>query len=741
MANSSSSAAPPLQPAVGTLRIVDGARLDDTAPGAIAMATPRGAADGRRREHLFLLVHLIGPASPSLYHEICDIASRAYWSTTGSTTAALRVAAGAANRHLLQANVRSEAGKRCYGSMICAVVSGEDVFLLKAGSAWAAIRHPNWQESLLYGEEVPALGVGAAAPVRPSHTNVRAGDTMVLTVPALTVDERSESITEALGRSTIDEAVDGVDFARSAEDFAALVVRFDSWKSRPAETGRTRPARIPVHDVPEVREDMAQVSLVGAIAPSPPEDPRRARPAPNSGVPIGEHVGEFLRSAGRWIGRAARRAGSALVAAAPSIVRAPKTLVARLLPGGESGTPTRKKPPRPVPPENRTVMIIIAAAIPIVLAVILGVAWRRFGDDARFNALIDQAEQEAIRAQEAGGTTPEARPYWERVLELTKQAGTIRPGDRGVVELRELAFASLDRSYGTVRLGPVLIHDLGPGSVPRQLLVRGQMVLVLDPADGWVAELMLDANSLLADEEGAPPMLLRTGQEIAHETVGDLVDLMWADLAGGRRTSGVVILEAGGWTIGFDPSWTGANGEPRLVRTPLGVSPAGQPLRIGSYEGKLYVLDPAEEQIWRYNPSGDTYPTAPESYFGGSLPVPLDQAVDMTIDGNLYILYEDGSIRKFYGGQEQTFEVRGMPDERDLSGAVAIAADPSGRGRQLFVADQANERVVRLSSDGAFEEQYRADEVFAALEALAIDETARRLFVISAGQLFVAPLP
>jgi len=739
--SSTSATALLLQPTVGTLRVVDGARLDETSPGAIAMATPRGSAGGRLREHLFLLVHLIGPASPGLYHETCDVASRAYWSTTGSIAAALRVATGAANRHLLQTNVQSEPGQRCYGSMICAVVSGEDIFLLKAGSAWAAIRHPNWQESLLYGEEVPALGVGAAAPIRLSHTTVRAGDTMILTAPALTVDERGESVTEALGRATIDEAVDGVDHARSADDFAALVIRFENWQSGRAELERARPARLQVRDVPAAPDDMAHVPVVGPMTPPYHDESRRARPAHGPGVPIGERIGEFLRPAGRWIGRSARQASSALVAAAPSIVRASKTWLRQLLPGGEPSTRTRKKRRRPVPPENRTAMIIVAAAIPVILAVTLGVAWSQFGHNARFTALVNEAQQEAILAQAAGGITPEARPHWERVLEVTKEAGGIRPDDPTVISLREQAYASLDRSYGIVRLSPVLVHDLGPGNAPRQILVRGQTVLVLDPADGWVAELVLDADNRLVDADSPPPMLLQTGQQIGHETVGDLVDLTWADLVGGRQTSGVVILEAGGWTINFDPSWTGADGQPRLIRTRLGAPPAGQPLHIGSYEGKLYVLDPAEEQIWRYIPSGDAYPTAPESYFGGSLPVALDQAIDMTIDGNIYLLYEDGTIRKFFGGQAQSFEVHGLPDERDLSGAVAIAADPSGRGRQLFVADQANQRVVRLSPTGAFEEQYHAAEGFSALEALAMDETAGRLYTISEGQLFVAALP
>ena len=46
-----------------------------------------------------------------------------------------------------------------------------------------------------------------------------------------------------------------------------------------------------------------------------------------------------------------------------------------------------------------------------------------------------------------------------------------------------------------------------------------------------------------------------------------------------------------------------------------------------------------------------------------------------------------------------------------------------------------------LGPDGVFQEQLCASEAFDALEALAVDEAARRLYVISSGRLYVALLP
>ena len=61
--------------------------------------------------------------------------AQTYWATTGSITAALRQAAAAASRHLFRSNLRSDPSSRCYGSLACGVLRGDDLFILQAGPA------------------------------------------------------------------------------------------------------------------------------------------------------------------------------------------------------------------------------------------------------------------------------------------------------------------------------------------------------------------------------------------------------------------------------------------------------------------------------------------------------------------------------------------------------------------------------------------------------------------------------
>jgi DNA-binding beta-propeller fold protein YncE len=143
-------------------------------------------------------------------------------------------------------------------------------------------------------------------------------------------------------------------------------------------------------------------------------------------------------------------------------------------------------------------------------------------------------------------------------------------------------------------------------------------------------------------------------------------------------------------------------------------------------------------QIWRYEPQGDAYPNRPERYFAAPLSTGSKLILDMAIDGYIYILYDDGTVEKFLGGEPQQFEIRDVPG--GLGQVTAFAVDPDGSGT-VYVADPGNRRVVELGPGGNFKAQLRSGEAFAALEALAVNEAQGQLYVLEGGRLHVASLP
>jgi hypothetical protein len=254
-------------------------------------------------------------------------------------------------------------------------------------------------------------------------------------------------------------------------------------------------------------------------------------------------------------------------------------------------------------------MMLVAAAIPVALAIAVALAYLSLGAEARVRGFINRAQEEVTLAQAVPGKPEEARPHWEAAWEQAGAALALRPDDPVATTLQSQARTALDLLDGIVRLQPVRLWDFGPGSVPRRLVVHGQTAFVLDPAGGWVAQLTLNPTGDGVVEQGDAPIPVRTGQRLGEGEVGDLVDLTWVSLGGERQTSGLLILEQDGALVNFDPAWVDEGGTSTLMRSFLGTSPAS-PRSIGSYGGRLYVLDTGDNQIWRYDARGDTYPSA-----------------------------------------------------------------------------------------------------------------------------------
>jgi len=729
--------APQVEPTVGMVRVVGGVRVEDAPPCVATPVPPAWAARGRGDDRLFALVDLTGPASSHLYRELREVVARTYWSAAGSITAGLRHTATAVNRHLFATNLHSAPSDRCEGGLVCAVLHGDDLFVLQAGFGQAWLLHDGYLERFSRREDMLPLGIGPLADVHLVHTFVALGNTLLLASRTLSVHAGDAGLARVLPRGEVQAVLDGLEQVGAGIDFAALVVRWTS----PGETPTPREVQQPV---PSRRRESPRPTPAPRLTPGAPAKPTpqparpprpkprtRREPAPRQGPSVGERLKKVIRAGGRGVATA----GAWLAGGVTTLFRG-------LLPGSQRTTRRASRSPRPVPKENRAVMMAVAVGIPVVLAIVVALAYVSFGAQARVEGLIRQAEGEIRLAQAAGDNSEDARAHWAAALDFARAATRLRPDDPAAAVLEAQARAAIDLLDGIVRLQPVQLWDFGPSDERRQLVVHGQTIFVIDPAGGWVAKLTLNSTGDGVVEQGEAPILVQTGQQIGDVAVGNLIDGVWASPGGERQTSGLLVLEENEGVIGYDPAWVDTDGAPKLTRSFLGTSP-GSPRAVDSFAGRLYVLDTDANQIWRYEPRNDVYPDQPTRYFATPPPRSLAEARDMAIDGNIYVLYEDGEILQFLQGEHQAeFRVRGLPD--DSIQAVALAVDRDGGSGAVYVADAGNERVVVLGPDGAFQSQLRPAQPrgddFDALEALVVEEASGRLYVISAGRLYLARL-
>lgn len=738
-------ARPEIEPTVGTLRVAGGARQGDAAPWAASLTPPPRAVRGRESQRLFLLLDLSGPATPHLYRELREATAQAYWSTAGSITAALRQAAVAANRHLFEFNLHAAPSDRSYGGLACAVLQGEDLFVLRAGPVQACVLHRGQLAGLSGDEPPPQLGVGALPDVRLDHAFVAVGDTLLLASSALAQETGEAALARLLPRAEVAEVLAGLEQLGSGSDFVALVARLAPPSAAPRAPPPAPPEAKQPKMQPRVRVLRRRKRAVErpaekrpAPAPAEPREPpprlRKPRQRPKRVRRAGPGLGTRLKGRAKAIGRGFAAAGAWLSSGTITLFR-------RMLPGPERDARRRARPPRPAPKENRAVMMSVAIGIPVLLAIVVAVTYYGVpGREQRFGSLVRQANKEVGLAQAAQNTPEEARVHWQAAQDYARRAVKERPGDPEAASLLAQAQDALDTLDGIIELAPVQLAEFGRGDALRQVVVHGDKAFVLDPGAGWVEELTLSPTG---DGVAEKRYLIHEEQEIGSGVVGKLVDLVWAGPGGERQTSSLVVFEEGGALVSYDPAWGGEDGGLQLTRSLLGTPPAGAARAVDSFEGNLYVLDTGEEQVWRYKPRGDTYPDQPDRYFVTSPSKSLATALDIAIDGHIYILYIDGTILKFLRGEPQPFEVGGVP--AGIGEAVALALDSAGGSGMVYVADRGGEqgvgRVIVLEPDGTFHAQFRAEDVLGELESLVVNEAAGRLYVFSGGRLFAAALP
>lgn len=748
-----------LELAVSTLWFADGRALDNADLVATILPPPAKAARGRQGDELLFLFDPTGTGTPDLCREVREVVTEVYWSTVGSVTTALRRAASITNHYLFEHNLNSEPSRRCYGGLACAVLRDEDLFLLQAGPAWACILQAGKLQCFPDEEKLAHLGIGPVADVRLHHVFAAIGDTLLLASPALLRAAGRDGLLRVLPRDEVGGVVAGLRQLGADVDFAALLARWER-APRVVESERREPRRVnrsgipspvpkvssrprglrePVQPGQPVSQERAVKSGFGVGEESPDRTPKARRSA--LGLDVRRKLKGGLHYVIRGLGQVwhlVAAVGAGMGALGKWLIGAAGTTVRGMLPGAERKT-YRRVGRRPPPEENRTVLIAVAVGVPVLVIGVVVAAHLMFAAESRFHGVMEQAEEHIALAQAAGVDSGDARAHWERALQRIETAATLQPNDASAPALREQAQGALDQLDRIQRLTLTQLADFGSSNVERRLVFSDQALFVLDSRDGWGARVPLHRTDTGAESENVV-VLVRTGQQIGGEEVDRLVDCAWADREGGRQSGALLVLEEDGGLMSYDPAWGSESGAPQLTRLELSASEPGRPVAAGTYEGQFYVLDGAENggQIWRYRPQGNAYPQPPEPYFATPPDRGLDDAVDMAIDGHIYVLYGDGTVEKFLGGERQQFEIQGVPG--GIGEIAGLAVDRRGSGA-VYVADRSNDRIVELYPDGRFKAQLLAEEAFGALEALAVSEAERRLYVLDEGRLYAASLP
>ncbi len=157
----------------------------------------------------------------------------------------------------------------------------------------------------------------------------------------------------------------------------------------------------------------------------------------------------------------------------------------------------------------------------------------------------------------------------------------------------------------------------------------------------------------------------------------------------------------------------------------------------------MYILAPdrttaGKNQIYKYERLQNRYgPPAPYNLNGD-----LTGALDIAIDGNVYVLKEGGGILKLFRGESQPFQIRQAPTDLTVN-ATKIFKVAEGN---FYLLDPVENRVIVLSDGGASGEatylrQYVVTiDQLGELQDLYVDPDQSHLYVMDEKKIYIIDL-
>lgn len=145
---------------------------------------------------------------------------------------------------------------------------------------------------------------------------------------------------------------------------------------------------------------------------------------------------------------------------------------------------------------------------------------------------------------------------------------------------------------------------------------------------------------------------------------------------------------------------------------------------IDNFIGNVYTLSPSTSDVFKYSGADFTK----SSYFPEKVTF-SKKPIWFTIDGSVWIILNDGSIKKYTRGKEDTFQVKNLPKQLGKKLQIYTSSDIDS----VYILDIANARIVALTKTGDFQKAYALSKI---PSSFSIDSTGKKAYVVSGSTLY-----
>jgi hypothetical protein len=336
------------------------------------------------------------------------------------------------------------------------------------------------------------------------------------------------------------------------------------------------------------------------------------------------------------------------------------------------------------------------------------VAARDATDNAEVAAELTVAQREIDRARELGVPDETLDQRQQVVTELLDDA-------TNVVRMSDVQrIGSLPEEFGDAAVQGVYT----PAGV---FFVAGSLYQYRPNQDGTTAELVT---------------ILTEGETVAGSTVGNLWGVAF-------DAKGLYVSD--GDTVFMLPV---ESQEWRAVKLGRINNQEWTPGPIAAFDGSIYLLEAQYRQIYRFPIETAEDVAEPRDWLLTGARDDVESATDLAIDGNIYVLLEDGTIQQMYQG-DLSIEIMPPYIEPDVAEALvgrggsrylyeAVAVEEGDAGR-IVAFDIKGEHAAQLKLPIGFSTRdVNVREPFDGIQDVIVDESTGTIYIINADGIWTA---
>lgn len=148
---------------------------------------------------------------------------------------------------------------------------------------------------------------------------------------------------------------------------------------------------------------------------------------------------------------------------------------------------------------------------------------------------------------------------------------------------------------------------------------------------------------------------------------------------------------------------------------------------LGLYFGNVYVVDRKSGQILKFVPIEDNFTKT--NYLSNTQD--FSKAQSLAIDSSIYVLLQDGTLKKFTRGKPEDFKIKDLPNSFGRTSRIFTHPDTNN----IYILDVGRGSIVVLSKNGTFQTQYQAS-VLKAAKDFEVVEKDKKIFVLSQNKVW-----